>query len=264
MRSDRYVHPEFGLLSPTPRLRRELRMAFFSVLFGIGIGAATVIALSGNKTADDARVSGVSSDSVKSEQPTEAVLGYNRQREAEIDNEVMDRTSKSDGTKDQANSENRKTDATTTCEGNNLSCGNIPPRASRSRAMRIPAASGALAIGRAPLGRPDGSTGMTSASATSEAHPAEARSEGGAEARPEHDGRAEILTTGWLSGAVRDYMRPCISQYSRFGPAGFWAMGALCTAAFPVIWLLHQALVAFDSAGVNIHVPPGVRRARLN
>src|SRR5205823_4845584 len=50
-------------------------------------------------------------------------------------------------------------------------------------------------------------------------------------------------------------MRPCISQYSRFGPAGFWAMGALCTAAFPVIWLLHQALVAFDSAGVNIHVP---------
>ena len=181
MHSDRYVHPEFGLLSPTPRLRRELRMAFFSVLFGIGIGAATVIALSGNKTADDARVSGVSSVSVKSEQPTEAVLGYNRQREAEIDNEVMDRTSKSDGTKDQANSENRKTDATTTCEGNNLSCGNIPPRASRSRAMRIPAASGALAIGRAPLGRPDGSTGMTSASATSEAHPAEA--EGGAEAR---------------------------------------------------------------------------------
>src|SRR5207253_5086966 len=72
MRSDRYVHPKFGLLSPTPRLRRELRMAFFSVLFGIGIGAATVIALSGNKTADDARVSGVSSDSVKSEQPTEA------------------------------------------------------------------------------------------------------------------------------------------------------------------------------------------------
>ena len=28
MRSDRYVHPEFGLLSPMPRLRRELRMAF--------------------------------------------------------------------------------------------------------------------------------------------------------------------------------------------------------------------------------------------
>jgi hypothetical protein len=65
MHSDRYVHPEFGFLSPTPRLRRELRMAFFSVLFGIGIGAAAVIALSGNN-ADDARVS-----------HEVAVLGYN-------------------------------------------------------------------------------------------------------------------------------------------------------------------------------------------
>jgi hypothetical protein len=33
-------------------------------------------------------------------------------------------------------------------------------------------------------------------------------------------------------------------------------MGALCTAAFPVIWLLHQALVAFDSARLNRHAPP--------
>jgi DMSO reductase anchor subunit len=61
MRSNRYVHPEFGLLSPTPRLRRELRMAFFSVLLGIAIGAAAVIALSGKKTSDDAQVSGLSS-----------------------------------------------------------------------------------------------------------------------------------------------------------------------------------------------------------
>jgi hypothetical protein len=44
------VHPEFGFLSPTPRLRRELRMAFFSVLFGIGIGAAAMIALNGNNS----------------------------------------------------------------------------------------------------------------------------------------------------------------------------------------------------------------------
>ena len=59
MRSDRYVHPEFGWLSPTPRLRRELRMAFFSVILGIVIGAAAVIALSGNKSRDDAQVSGL-------------------------------------------------------------------------------------------------------------------------------------------------------------------------------------------------------------
>jgi hypothetical protein len=151
MRSDRYVHPEFGLLSPTPRLRHELRMAFFSVLFGIGVGAAAVIALTGNKTADDARVSGVSSASVISEQPTEPLVG----------NEVKDHTSESDGTKAQVNSENRKPNAATTCEGNNLSCSTILPHASKPRTMRTPAGNDALAIGRAPLGRPDASAGMT-------------------------------------------------------------------------------------------------------
>jgi PPP family 3-phenylpropionic acid transporter len=35
-----------------------------------------------------------------------------------------------------------------------------------------------------------------------------------------------MLLSGWL--------------YARFGPAGFWAMGALCVAAFPIIWLLHR------------------------
>jgi hypothetical protein len=71
MRLYGYVHPEFGLFSPTPRLRRELRMAFFSVLFGIGIGVAAVIALGGNKTADKSRVPhGVDSASVISEART--------------------------------------------------------------------------------------------------------------------------------------------------------------------------------------------------
>jgi PPP family 3-phenylpropionic acid transporter len=36
-----------------------------------------------------------------------------------------------------------------------------------------------------------------------------------------------MLLSGWL--------------YTHFGPAGFWAMGALCAAAFPVIWSLHRA-----------------------
>src|SRR5262245_6886080 len=126
MRSDRYVHPEFGLLSPTPRLRRELWMAFFSVLFGIAIGAAAVIALRENKTADDARVSGLSSASVISEQPTEAALG----------NEVKDHTSKYDGPKAQINSENHKPNVTTTCEGTNPSCGTTHPHASKPRVAR--------------------------------------------------------------------------------------------------------------------------------
>jgi PPP family 3-phenylpropionic acid transporter len=39
-----------------------------------------------------------------------------------------------------------------------------------------------------------------------------------------------ILLSGWL--------------YANFGPAGFWAMGGLCVAAFPFIWLLHRIPVA--------------------
>src|SRR5262249_13280069 len=152
MRSDRYVHPEFGLLSPTPRLRRELRMAFFSVVLGIVIGAAAVIALSGNKSPDDAQVSGLSLASVISEHGTEVML----------DNEVKDRTSQSNGPKAQVNSENDKPNPTTRCEGANPSCGTPPPPASRPRAMRKPAANDAVAIGRAPLGRPGAPTEMLS------------------------------------------------------------------------------------------------------
>ena len=36
------LHPEFGLFSPTPRLRRELRIAAFSLLFG-GIAGALCV-----------------------------------------------------------------------------------------------------------------------------------------------------------------------------------------------------------------------------
>jgi MFS transporter, PPP family, 3-phenylpropionic acid transporter len=39
---------------------------------------------------------------------------------------------------------------------------------------------------------------------------------------------ALLLLSGWL--------------YAHFGAAGFWGMAALCAAAFPVIWLLQQAL----------------------
>jgi hypothetical protein len=157
MNSDRYVHPEFGLFSPTPRLRRELRMAFFSLLFGIGIGAAAVIALSGNNAADDARVPrGVGSASIIREDRTEPVLRYKSAQA--IEQELnKDRTGKLDRSTADANSEKHNPNATTTCEGNNPSCGNKP------RAKRTPAANEALAIGRAPLGRFDASAGMISA-----------------------------------------------------------------------------------------------------
>jgi PPP family 3-phenylpropionic acid transporter len=44
--------------------------------------------------------------------------------------------------------------------------------------------------------------------------------------------------------------------YARFGLAGFWAMGLLCIAAFPVIWMLHRALSALAA-------PPQQRTLRL-
>jgi hypothetical protein len=177
MHSDGYVHPEFGLFSPTPRLRRELRMAFFSVLFGIGIGSAAVIALGGNKTADNSRVPhGVDSASVINEDRT-----YNGPQAGGIEKERNKNHSKSEEGKAQLNSENHKIDATTTCEGNNQSCGNVPFRASKPRVIRTPAANDAVAIGRVPLGRPDGSPGTSVApSAISEVHSTEGRSEDGA------------------------------------------------------------------------------------
>src|SRR6478672_13643541 len=42
MEHSSHLHPEFGLLSPTPRLRRELRIAAISLLFG-GIAGALCV-----------------------------------------------------------------------------------------------------------------------------------------------------------------------------------------------------------------------------
>ena len=39
-------HPEFGYFCPGPRLRREVQVAFFAIIFGALIGSITVTALS--------------------------------------------------------------------------------------------------------------------------------------------------------------------------------------------------------------------------
>ena len=65
MQSDRYTHPEFGCLAPTPRLRRELRIALFSMLFGLGIGMVAVTAVTvGGRDPDSRLVSPVVSRDV--------------------------------------------------------------------------------------------------------------------------------------------------------------------------------------------------------
>jgi hypothetical protein len=91
MRSDHYLHPEFGCLSPTPRLRRELRTAFFSVLFGIGIGAAAIIALNGNNTDDAPVPRGVNSGAATASaimEPPDAVPGHNSLQAARVEDQV--------------------------------------------------------------------------------------------------------------------------------------------------------------------------------
>jgi hypothetical protein len=43
MRSDHYVHPDFGCFAPTSRFRRELRIGFLSMVFGVGVGVAVTV-----------------------------------------------------------------------------------------------------------------------------------------------------------------------------------------------------------------------------
>jgi hypothetical protein len=156
MRSDHYLHPEFGVLSPTPRFRRELRMACFSVLLGIAIGAAAVIALSGNNDADDAGASHrLSSASGPGEQWAQPVLSYNGQQAAGIE-KTVNPSKPSRSTAEAA--ENQEMNAATICANSNSSCGNVPPRSTKPRGKQMPAANDALAIGRAPIGRPDATT----------------------------------------------------------------------------------------------------------
>jgi hypothetical protein len=160
MHSDHYLHPEFGFLSPTPRLRRELRTAFFSALFGIGIGAAAMIALNGNDNTDAPVRRGVNAGAVAAsaitEEPPEGVPGDNSLQAGRVEDEVNSgQTSKPDGSSADANSKNRKTNATTTCDGNKAACLNMPLPAAKPRGMRVPA-NDALAIARVPprsLGR---------------------------------------------------------------------------------------------------------------
>jgi hypothetical protein len=143
MHWERYVHPEFGFLSPTPRLRRDLRTALLSLLVGIGIGATAMIALSRNNNGDDTQGRHeVSSVSVTSEEPRKTVLGYDSPQAVGIEKRVNeDDTGKPVGSTAEANSEDRKTQAITTCEGNNPGCSNVPLPAAKPGGTQMPAAA---------------------------------------------------------------------------------------------------------------------------
>jgi hypothetical protein len=80
-----------------------------------------LIALNGNNNLDEPRASHeMSSASVKSEQLTETALGHNSPQATRIENEVdKEPTRKQAGPTAGINSENHKTNVTTTCKGNN-------------------------------------------------------------------------------------------------------------------------------------------------
>jgi hypothetical protein len=66
------VHPEFGYFCPAPRIRRELRVALFSILIGIVIGAAIVTVRASRAVETD----GVSSNAhLKSSGPETLAVG---------------------------------------------------------------------------------------------------------------------------------------------------------------------------------------------
>ena len=154
MHLDHYAHPEFGWLSPVPRLRRELRTAFLAGLFGIGIGAAGVIALNGYANVHDEPTSHKVS---WQDPPAVVVAGDNTLQTARIEDEHHT------GSSADADSKNGKTNPATTCEDNNSSCPDIRTLPGKLRGMRMPAANDASAIGRIPLGHSDASAWMTSA-----------------------------------------------------------------------------------------------------
>jgi hypothetical protein len=141
MHSDRYIYPEFGFLSPMPRLRRDLRTALLWLLLGIAIGATAMIALSRNNNGDDEGPRGVNSVSVASEEPRETGLGYDSPQAVGIE-KLVNKENTSKPATAEANSENRKTHATTTCEGNNSGCPNVPLPAGMPGGTQMPATFG--------------------------------------------------------------------------------------------------------------------------
>ena len=159
MHSDRYLHPEFGCLAPTRRLRRELRVAFFSMLFGLGIGVLAVSAISvGDRDLDSRSVSPlVTRDAVAAHSvPPQAAGGEDHERleavrisadRATTEKEVHD-SKPNASTGDIGNAD---PNAKTACEENNLACLNEVRSVAKSRGVAPGAANDGHPLARLPL-----------------------------------------------------------------------------------------------------------------
>ena len=175
MGSDHYFHPEFGWLAPTSRFRRELRVGFFSMLFGMSIGAIAVGALSaGSRDAGTNSVSPVATRGVVAPLITTEALpsgSGNKRPEAVSINIDQTRTKNEVSTRDPikpvtastqpGNSDGRN--AKTACDGNKFACLENARRAGGRGGAGTPAANDGPLIARVPLGRAEPSIGTLQA-----------------------------------------------------------------------------------------------------
>jgi len=153
MRSDHYIHPEFGYLAPTSRLRRELRVGLFSMLFGIGVGVAALAALSvGSRDRQSGSVSpvetggAVAAPSAATKVPPDG--GHERLEAANVN---IDRP-RTEIEVQTGNAGKSDTSAGSTVNAERPAA--KPPR------MTVRAASDEPPIARLPLGRSDAFPGM--------------------------------------------------------------------------------------------------------
>lgn len=151
-----HIHPEFGCFCPTPRFRRDVRLAFFAVIFGGLIGSVTVLALSTSDRNAETSTARVANPRVtQTETPKERLGGVEAPTRAAITRNYQVETSSR--TPDPlppptVDSEMRQTNLNA-CEGSSLNaqdhCITEKPRPARSGAV-----NNAPEIARIPLGRP--------------------------------------------------------------------------------------------------------------
>jgi hypothetical protein len=149
-----YVHPEFGYLCPTSRLRRDFRVAVVAIVLG-GIIGAMVVTLRANHDRD-AETERIRIDAVKAD-AAERVTDGAKSGGAKSDSAKSD-SAKTGGAKADA--------AKPPCEDADLD-GNCAT--SKPRRAKVRAATDSPAIGAAPLGRTVSTGVATSAPAATNA-----------------------------------------------------------------------------------------------
>jgi hypothetical protein len=165
MGSDHHFHPEFGWLAPTSRFRRELRIGFFSMLFGLSIGAMAVSALSGvgSRNAGTNSESRVAAPDVVAPSITEASPNGADNKRREASSIKIDPSNPITKDTDGLQRDSGRANAGNACDGNKAGC-----LENTRRASERPAANHEPAIARIPLGRAEALTGMIQGSGRTE------------------------------------------------------------------------------------------------